>query len=76
MQTPAVPRLKPRAMFTDSHTAEAGAGAGEEHGEDSHEVEVVKEHGEDSHEVEVVEGGSGAGALLIKLAPICNKQVS
>ena len=63
MQTPAVPRLKPRAMFTDSHTAEAGAGAGEEHGEDSHEVEVV-------------EGGSGAGALLIKLAPICNKQVS
>ena len=46
---------------TDSHVAEAGAGAGEEHEEDSHEVEVIQ-------------GGSGAGAPVIKPAPADNKQ--
>ena len=46
---------------TDSHAADAGAGAGEEHKENSHEVDVV-------------EGGSGAGVPVIKPAPVYNKQ--
>ena len=45
---------------TDSHAADAGAGAGEEHKENSHEVDVV-------------EGGSGAGVPVIKPAPVYNK---
>ena len=46
---------------TDSHAAEAGAGAGVEHEEDSHEGEIV-------------EGGSGAGVPVTKPASVYNKQ--
>ena len=46
---------------TDLNAVEAGAGAGEQHEEDSHEVEVV-------------ERGSDAGVPAIKPAPVYNKQ--
>ena len=46
---------------TDSHVAEAGAGAGEEREEDSHGVEVIQR-------------GSGAGVPVIKPTLAYNKQ--
>ena len=49
----------------DSPAAEAGVGEGEG---------GAGEGQQDSHEEEVVEGGSGAGAPVIKPAPVCNKE--